>query len=161
MARVTHVMANGCETKRCREFRIELDSATGKAQPFIEPRPAVLVEPRQAAQIAVVGIEVLSRMMPSPFDLRLLEAPSDGGNDTSRNSVLQVEDVFQGPVEVISPKMRAAMAVDQLPGDAQAIADLAHAALQHVAHTELAAHLLDVERIALVGKRAGARDHEQ
>ena len=38
---------------------------------------------------------------------------------------------------------------------------LAHAAFQHVAHAQLAAHLLHVDRPALVGEARVARDDEQ
>jgi hypothetical protein len=40
-------------------------------------------------------------------------------------------------------------------------AGLAQAAFEHVAHAQLAAHLLHVDRAALVGEARVARDHEQ
>ena len=57
--------------------------------------------------------------------------------------------------------MRSGCGVDELPGDAHAIAGLAHAAFEHVAHAELAADLLHVDRPALVGEGRIARDDEQ
>ena len=57
--------------------------------------------------------------------------------------------------------MRAGRGLDQLAGDAHPVAGLAHAAFEHVAHAELAADLLDVDGLALVGEGRIARDHEQ
>ncbi len=57
--------------------------------------------------------------------------------------------------------MHAARRVDQLAGDPHPAARPAHAALEHVAHAELAADLLHVDRPAAVGEARVARDHEQ
>ena len=51
--------------------------------------------------------------------------------------------------------------VDELPGDAHAVRRLAHAAFEHIAHAELAADLLHVDRPALVGEGRIARDDEK
>ena len=55
--------------------------------------------------------------------------------------ILQVEYVLQAPSISLGPQMRAGLGLDELRGDAQAIARLAHAALQHVAHAEFAPDL--------------------
>ena len=54
-----------------------------------------------------------------------------------------------------------AVGVDELSGDAHAAGGFAHAALQHVAHAELARDLPHVDRLALVGEGGIARDHEE
>ena len=64
-------------------------------------------------------------------------------------------------VEAIGPEMRAGHGIDQLAGDPHPAAGLAHAALEHVAHAELAADLLHVDGAALVGEARIAGDHEQ
>src|SRR5262249_45712223 len=51
--------------------------------------------------------------------------------------------------------------VDELAADAQAVYRLANAAFEHVPHTQLAAHLFDVDRLALVGEAGIAGDDEQ
>jgi hypothetical protein len=56
--------------------------------------------------------------------------------------------------------MRARRAVDELPGDAHPVGGLAHAALDHVAHPQLATHLLDVHSPAFIGEGGIARDDE-
>jgi hypothetical protein len=48
--------------------------------------------------------------------------------------------------------MRARFGLDQLRGDAQAVARLAHAALQDIANAEFTPDLPDIDRFALVDK---------
>jgi hypothetical protein len=57
--------------------------------------------------------------------------------------------------------MGAGRRVDQLPGDAHPAARLAHRAFEHIAHAELAADLLHVDGLALVGKTRIAGDDEE
>jgi len=49
---------------------------------------------------------------------------------------------------------------DQLRGDANPIASLAHTAFQHIANAEFAADLLDIDGVALVGEAGVSGDHE-
>ena len=58
--------------------------------------------------------------------------------------VLDGEDVRGIAVEAIGPEMAAGLAVDQLRIDPYVVAGAPHAALQHVADTELAGDLADV-----------------
>ena len=58
--------------------------------------------------------------------------------------VLQVEYILQRTIEFVSPEMRAGFRLDELSGDAHAIAGFAHAAFQHVPHAQLPIHLTDV-----------------
>ena len=57
--------------------------------------------------------------------------------------------------------MAAGCAVDELGIDAHAVARLAHAALQRIAHGECRAHFGHRDRAALVGEGRVARDHEK
>ncbi len=57
--------------------------------------------------------------------------------------------------------MGTARGLDQLARDANPVAGLAHAAFEHVAHTQLAADLLHVDRFSLVGEARIARDDKQ
>ena len=82
-------------------------------------------------------------------------------DDLRRHHVLQLEDVLQFAVHAVGPESGAGLGVDQLPGDAQPVAGLAHASFKHVADAELAADLLHVDRAALVGEAGIAGDHEQ
>ena len=56
--------------------------------------------------------------------------------------------------------MRAGFGIDQLGVDPDPIARASDAALQHIAHPELAADLLGVHRFVLVGEGRIAGDHE-
>jgi hypothetical protein len=51
--------------------------------------------------------------------------------------------------------------VDQLAGDAHAVAGLAHAAFEHVTHPQLARYLLHVSRLAFARETRIARGDEQ
>jgi hypothetical protein len=51
--------------------------------------------------------------------------------------------------------------VVELHRDAHAVADLAHAALNHIADAELLGDLLHMDGIALVDERRVARDDEE
>ena len=77
-----------------------------------------------------------------------------------RHAILQIEYVLDLALETLGPDMRRGRGVDELPGDADARARLAHAAFQHVAHAKLAADLLHVDGAALVGEGRIARDDE-
>jgi hypothetical protein len=57
--------------------------------------------------------------------------------------------------------MRAGRRVDQLCGDAHALACLAHRAFEDVADAEFASDLLHIDRLALVGEAGVAGDDEE
>src|ERR1700737_4928414 len=63
--------------------------------------------------------------------------------------------------EGTGPQIPATLGIYELGRDAHAVAGLADAAFQHEAHPELAADLLDLDRLALVGERGVAGDDEQ
>ena len=112
-------------------------------------------------QVEVVGIEVgraalLDRLLLLGQQLELQRL-----DDRFRDLVLQREDVAQVAVVALGPDVVAGGAIDQLRGDAHAAARLAHAALEHVLHLELARHLRHVDELALVHERAVARDDGQ
>ena len=76
------------------------------------------------------------------------------------NLVLHVEQVGDRLVEALRPQVRAALGVDELDVDAHALAAALNAAFERIAHVELAADLLRVDRLALVGESGAAADHE-
>ena len=73
----------------------------------------------------------------------------DDPRDADRHLVLEIEHVFERAVEAVGPEMRAGRGIDQLRGDAHALAGLAHRAFEHVAHAEFAPDLLHVDRLPL------------
>ena len=62
---------------------------------------------------------------------------------------------------MLRPDVAAGRGVIELRRDADAIAAPSYTAFDHVAHTEFGSDLPHVHRLALVGKRRVARDHEE
>jgi hypothetical protein len=104
------------------------------------------------AQEQIISIEVRCRFVLRPLDFGELEPRFDGGDDARGKSVLKIEDIAHRAFEPIGPHMRAGRAVDELSGEAQAIAGAADAAFEHVADTKFAPDLSDINRPALILK---------
>src|SRR6185437_17168802 len=85
----------------------------------------------------------------------------DDAGDARRHLVLKVEHVFDLALEAVGPEMRAGARIDELPGDAQAAAGLAHRAFEDIVDGELAPDLLHVDRLSLVGEARIARENEE
>ena len=94
------------------------------------------------------------------LDLGLAQLWFDRAGDARCHLVLQLENVVQRAVKTVGPDVRAGRRVNQLPSDTHPVAGFAHAAFEHIAHTELLRHLLHVDRLALVGEGRVAGDHE-
>jgi len=75
--------------------------------------------------------------------------------------VLHVEEVGQRLVEPLGPEMIACFGVDELHVDAHSNAVALDAALEHIADVQLAPDRLHVERLAFVGERRVAGDHDR
>ena len=69
---------------------------------------------------------------------RRLDPPRQRGDDRGRDLVLDREDVLEVAVVALGPEVVVGRGVDQLHRDAHPLPDLAHAALDHVLHAELA-----------------------
>src|SRR5262249_49679925 len=74
---------------------------------------------------------------------------------------LQLEDVFERPIEAVGPQMRSVCSVNQLGGDAYPAARLADRALKNVANAQLAADLLYVDGLAPAGEARIAGDDKE
>src|SRR3546814_14332815 len=98
------------------------------------------------AQVIVVGVEAFRLLALSPFDLGTFELRRDRADDACGHLILQVEDIVEGAFESLGPDMGAGRRIDELSGDTYALFRFAQAALQHVAHAELAPHLLQIGR---------------
>jgi hypothetical protein len=119
------------------------------------------MEVRHAAQIVVVGVEAFGWLALRALDLGPLELRRNRADDGLGDLILQLENIVERAFEALGPQMRPGGRIDQLPGDAHLVRRLAHAAFQHIAHAELAADLLHVDRAALVGEARITCDHEQ
>src|ERR1041385_5654971 len=111
-----------------------------------------------AAQIVVVGVEALGRLVLGALDLRLFQLRRDRANDICRHLVLQIENIFECAVETIGPQMSATGGVDELTRYANAAGCFTHTALQKIAHAQFAGDLLDVDRSAPENKAGIASD---
>jgi hypothetical protein len=74
--------------------------------------------------------------------------------------VLHVEEIGQGLVEPLRPKVSAAPGVDELHIDAHTVSAALDAALQDITGVQLAPALLQIDGLALVGGGAVAPDHD-
>ena len=75
--------------------------------------------------------------------------------------VLHVEKIGERLVEPFGPKMTAGYGVDELHVDAHAAAAALDAALEDIADVQLAADLLQIDGLPLVGEGGVAPDHER
>src|SRR5579862_252114 len=139
---------------------IEFDGAPEADHRLFEFLAAQLVAEQQltTSQEKVVGIHILGAATGYPHFFTLVQLDFQRRYDLLRKFILHSENIGEIAIEAVSPDMSAAHGVDQLAGHAHPIAGLAHAAFQYVADTELAADLLHVDRLALVGKTRIARD---
>ena len=77
------------------------------------------------------------------------------------NFILHVEQVGHRLVEPVRPQVVAGDGVDELDIDAHSAAAALNASLKDVAHVEIAADLLGVDRLAFVSEGGVARDHKR
>ena len=85
----------------------------------------------------------------------------DRAHDTLRQLLLDRKDILENPVVAVRPEMVSGDRIDQLTGHANPVGDLADAAFQHVANTEVRRHRAHIDGLALVGEAAIAGNHEQ
>ena len=80
--------------------------------------------------------------------------------ETASNFFLPFYEISPIAFKPIGPKLRAAFRIDQLNIDLNMVAGALHAAIENVAHPELASDLLRTDGFALVSERSHGRDHE-
>jgi len=116
---------------------------------------------RLRAQAKIVSGQIAGRLPGHATDLACLQRRLDDSGNVGRDLILKLEHVFERTVEPVGPQMRAGLRLDQLRRDAHPVARFAHAAFEHVAHSQFARHLLHIDRLALVRKTRIAGDHEE
>ncbi len=112
-----------------------------------------------AQQVLVVRLGV--RGPPILRGGRLDQFELERSHHRPRDLVLQHEDVGHLPVVGLRPEVIAIGGVDELGGDADLIASLAHAPLQNRLHVQLLGDCADVLVLALEGKGRSARGDAQ
>ena len=74
--------------------------------------------------------------------------------------VLRLQQIGAGRVELLGPEVSAAVGVDELGVDPHPIAARLHRAFENIAHAQILADRLGVDRLALEGHGRVARDDE-
>ena len=122
-----------------------------RRESFMRPNPALKAEVQRIGVRLSLGATGLGRK-----DLRAerIRKPCD-------DFVLQIEEIGEGLVESLRPKVTAALRVDQLNIDPDAIAVPLNATLQDIANIQIAPDLLQIDTPPLVGEGGIAPDHER
>src|SRR5712692_2494910 len=115
----------------------------------------------QPALISGPGIKAFGRPAHRALSLSLGNGRSDGNCYCLGDLVLHRKDVREIAVVALGPDVVAGFGLDQLRGDADAVAGFTQAAFEHVAHAKLAPDLAKVRGFALVGKARIAGDDEE
>ena len=120
---------------------VRFDGDRGGEQPTRIDVSRLLVLPSllAAAQVQIVGVEVDRALVGQTLLLVRGQPDLERGDDLPGQLILDGENVGEVTVEPVGPDVAAIGRVDELCGDAHAVARLAHAALQHVAHTQFTA----------------------
>jgi hypothetical protein len=92
--------------------------------------------------------------------LGLKELHAERVGDAGDGLDLQGAELPALALEPVRPDMRAGLGRNELRVDRDRLADAPHAPFERVAHVEVAAELLCVDRLALIGERGLVRDHE-
>ena len=113
------------------------------------------------AQEPVVGLLIVGALGDDALAVASAEIERERRDDVRRHVVLDGEDVGELPVEPLRPKVAAGGCVDELGGDPDPAAGLAHAPFEHMAHAEALADLADVDVLALERESRIAGDDEE
>ena len=114
-----------------------------------------------AAQIEVVGGQIVSRSGGRTGGLGGLQRGFDDPGNARRHFVLKLEDIVERAVEPVGPQMRTGRGIDQLSRNAHATPRLADGALKHIADAQFAPDLLHVGRLAFVRETRILGDDEE
>src|SRR5437762_7863229 len=114
-----------------------------------------------SSDVCSSDLQTLRRFAFDPFYFGLLQRRGYRAHDSHSHLVLQGENIFQLSLESISPEMRAARCIDQLPDNAHPARRLAHATFKEVPHPQLATDLLHIHRSASVSEARVPRDDKQ
>src|SRR5262245_8105290 len=116
---------------------------------------------RQAAEVMVVGIQILGRLAPRSLDFRLLQLWGNGTNHARRHLVLQVEDALECAINAICPQVCSGRGVDELSGNPHLAPCFANTAFKNVAHAQFATNLPNIDSATLVCKARIPCDDEE
>src|SRR6516225_10377767 len=137
------------------------DSAPAQRLGFRHPGAGDLAEMRKGADQALPGVELFGWLALAAEVLGRVEFRLDRRYHPLGDFVLEYEDVGELAVVALGPNVGSGRGLDQLRGNAQTVAGSTHATFEDIVHAELTADLLYVDRTALVGEAAVARDDKE
>src|SRR5262245_38340304 len=108
-----------------------------------------------------MGLPRRGQLHPRALSFGLIHVDGKRRDDAARHLVLDGEHTHEFAVVALCPLVHTRTSVDELRSDADGIGIATHAALQHVANTELTSHLADVWRLALVLEARVAGDDKE
>ncbi len=145
------------QAERRRIARIALDRLLQQTERFGIRRPMH----RGGAKIEVVGRQIGGGALGRTRGFGSLQGGFDDARDARRDPVLQIENIVERTLETIGPQLRAGDGIDQVTADPEPIAAFAHRAFEQISHAELAADLLHIHGLALVGKARIASENDE
>ncbi|MET4092888.1 hypothetical protein ABID60_008643 [Bradyrhizobium sp. S3.5.5] len=154
-------IATGAERVCTREFGIDLAGSFCELDSLDACFLGEFEEGGKCPKIIVVSLKVVGRLALGALDFGALQSRGDCADDAARQPILQVEKIFDLTVKPVRSEIQAGRRVDQLTGNSDSIAGLAHTAFEHVANAQLLTDLFDVDRPALVGQSRMSRDDEK
>ena len=113
-----------------------------------------------SAMVTFPGVEALGRLARGASALPAVERRLDRRRDARGDLVLYGEDVGEVAVVTLGPEMPTSGGFDQLCRHPHPVGGLAHSALEHITHAELAPDVFDHNRLAFVGEARVAGDDE-
>src|SRR5205085_12126533 len=141
--------------------RVEYDGACKHLAGIIEALPPELVEELAAAQVVIVSLHVAGLRLLDGLFFLLAQHHSQLARNVLSNLILDGENIFQLAVVALRPNRKAVARVDELRGNAQAIAGAPQAATQHISRVKLLPDLRGIDGTVAEGQYGGAREDAQ
>src|SRR6202044_390854 len=116
---------------------------------------------RVALEHALVGCEAGRRLAPRTLVHRHLHAADERTDERLHHPVENGEYLVRPAVEFFDPDVVAALGIDQLHADTDALAHASDAAADQEAHVQIAGDLLPIDRDAAVAERGRAGPHRE
>src|SRR6266404_2057699 len=131
------------------QFGIDFDRFAVKPESLLICVRTMLGQP---AQVVIIGSQIFGWFAVGPLDLLTLQLGGDCTHDALSDVVLKIKHIFECTLKTARPEMRSGFRVDKLARDTNAVACLAYATFEDVAHTKFATDLLYIDRPAPVGE---------
>ena len=114
-----------------------------------------------SAKNLLIRVQVARGASGQPIGAAVFQPVGDRGHDRAGNFILKRKDIDEIAVIAIGPQMLTGNGIDQLRGDANAVAGLSDRTLENNAHAKRLADLADIDRPSAKNERGVSRDNEQ